>query len=95
MTFRARTMAQIEMDDLSDPERIFIAGTLRLARRAEEWLTAAGVDYSVQVESYGRSLLFGSERMGAVFYVAATQAAHCRQELTAAGLGAGVIDLQE
>jgi hypothetical protein len=86
-------MPQLELEDLSDPEQIFIAGSLRLARRAEEWLNTAGIDYAVTVEPFGRSLLFGTERMGAVFYVGATQAAHCRQELTAAGLGGGVVQL--
>jgi hypothetical protein len=88
-------MARIEPEDLRDPEQIFVAGSLRVARRAEEWLTTAGVDYAVQVEEFGRSILFGTVRMGAVFYVNATQAAHCRQQLTAAGLGAGVIEVEE
>lgn len=88
-------MARIEPEDLRDPEQIFIAGSLRIARRAEEWLTTAGVDYAVQVEEFGRSLLFGSVRMGAAFYVNATQAEHCRQQLTAAGLGAGVVEVEE
>jgi hypothetical protein len=88
-------MARIEPEDLRDPEQIFIAGSLRIARRAEEWLTTAGVDYAVQVEEFGRSLLFGTVRMGAAFYVNATQAEHCRQQLTAAGLGAGVVAVEE
>ena len=86
-------MPRLELEELPDPEQIFIAGSLRLARRAEEWLTTAGIDYVVKVEPFGRSLLFGSERMGAVFYVTATQADHCRQQLTAAGLGDGVVNI--
>ena len=89
------TMARIEEEELPDAEQIFVAGSLRLARRAEEWLTAAGVDYVVQVEPFGRSLLFGTERMGAVFYVASAQAEHCRQQLTDAGLGGGVVKITE
>ncbi len=88
-------MARIEPEGLSDPEQIFIAGSLRLARRAEQWLTTAGVDYAVQVEPLGRSILFGTLRVGAAFYVATAQAAYCRQQLTAAGLGAGVVEVQE
>ena len=84
-------MPRLEPEDLPDSEQIFIAGSLRLARRAEEWLTTAGIDYAVKVEAYGRSFLFGTERMGAVFYVATTQAEYCRQQLTAAGLGGGVL----
>ncbi len=87
-------MAHVEPEQMRDPERIFIARTLRLALRVEEWLTRAGVDYTVQTESLGRSLLFGSERMGAVFYVTSGQALYCRQQLTAAGLGSGVADSQ-
>jgi hypothetical protein len=86
-------MPRLELEELSDPEQVFIAGSLRLARRAEEWLMTAGIDYVVKVEPFGRSLLFGTERMGAVFYVTATQAAHCREQLTAAGLGGGVVQL--
>ena len=85
-------MARIESGDLGDPEPIFIAGSLRAARRAEEWLTTAGVDYSVEVEPIGRSLLFGSVRMGAAFYVTSSQAAYCRQQLTAAGFDRGVAE---
>lgn len=89
------SMARIEEEELPDAEQIFVAGSLRLARRAEEWLTAAGIDYVVKVEPFGRSLLFGTERMGAVFYVAASQADQCRQQLSAAGLGGGVLKIPE
>jgi len=85
-------MARIEPEDLGDPELIFIGRSLRVARSAEEWLTTAGVDYVVQVEPVGRSLLFGTVRMGAAFYVTSTEAAQCRQQLTAAGLNAGVVE---
>jgi hypothetical protein len=33
--------------------------------------------------------------MGAAFYVTSGQAAYCRQELTVAGLGRGVVDEQD
>jgi hypothetical protein len=88
-------MARIEAEDLPDPEQIFIAGSVRVARRVEEWLTTAGVDYVVQVELLGRSLLFNSLRMGAAFYVTSGQAEYCREELTAAGLGRGVVEEQD
>lgn len=88
-------MARTEPDDLPVPERIFIAGSLRVAHRVEEWLTTAGVDYVVQVEPLGRSLLFGNVRMGAAFYVTSGQAAFCRQQLTAAGFGGGVVEAQD
>ena len=85
-------MAHVELEDLEDPERVFIARTLRQARRVETLLTGAGVDYTVQVEPYGRSLLFGTIRHGAAFYVAAAQAAHCRKRLAEAGFGRGVVE---
>jgi hypothetical protein len=84
-------MARVEPENIRDPERIFVASSLRLALRVEEWLTTAGVDYAVEVESIGRSLLFRTERMGAVFYVNAGQASYCREQLTAAGFGRGVV----
>ena len=87
-------MAPVELDQLRDPEQIFIARSLRLSLRVEEWLTTAGVDYTVKVEPVGRSLLFGTNRMGAAFYVNAGQAAYCRQQLTAAGFGRGVVEAE-
>jgi hypothetical protein len=87
-------MARVEPEQVRDPERIFIARTLRLSLQTEEWLTAAGVDYVVEVEPVGRSLLFGTERMGAVFYVNAGQASYCREQLTAAGFGKGVVEAE-
>lgn len=88
-------MARIEPETLDDLERIYIAGSLRVALSVEEWLTTAGVDYAVQVEPYGRSLLFSSLRMGAAFYVTSGQAAYCRERLMAAGLGRGVVESQD
>lgn len=88
-------MARVEAQDIRDPERMFVAGSLRVARHVEEWLTRAGVDYAIEVEPIGRSLLFRTERMGAVFYVNAGQAGYCRKELTAAGFDRGVVDAED
>ena len=88
-------MGRIEPDDLGDPERIFIAASVRVARRVEEWLTTAGVNYVVQVEPFGRSAVFNTVRNGAAFYVTAGQAAYCREQLTATGLGGGVVEEQD
>jgi hypothetical protein len=85
-------VAHVEPEDLQDRERIFIARTLRQARKVEALLTEAGVDYVVQVEPYGRSLIFGTIRHGAAFYVAAAQAALSRERLVAAGFGKGVVE---
>jgi hypothetical protein len=62
-----------------------------MARRVEEWLTMAGVDHAVQVEPFGRSVLFHTIRDGAVSYVTSEQAEYCGQQLTATGLGGGVV----
>ena len=85
-------MAHVEPDDLQDPERIFISRTLRQARKVEALLTEAGIDYVVQVEPYGRSLLFGTIRHGAAFYVAAAHAAQGRELLVGSGFGRGVVE---
>ena len=88
-------MARIERENLPEAERIFIAASLRVARRVEEWLTAAGVDYVVQVEPIGRSVLFHAVRNGAAFYVTSAHAAYWREQLTAAGLSGVVVEEPE
>lgn len=87
----AGLMALIDIEDLNEPEKVFVAASLRVAKRAEDALTQAGIQYAVEVEEIGRTLLFRSVRMGAVFYVAASQAAYCRQYLPAAGFDRGVV----
>lgn len=88
-------MPRIEFEELQDAEPVYLASTLRLARRAEECLTTADVEYAVKVEEIGRSFLFGTVRMGAAFYVTTQNAEYCRQRLTDVGLGRGVVDLTE
>jgi hypothetical protein len=83
-------MARIDREALTNPERVFVAGTLAEARQVEDLLTGSGVDYVVQVEIFGTTL-FGSPRNWAVFCVAAGQATYCRLRLTEAGLGRGVL----
>ena len=85
-------MARVEPEAFADQEltRVFIAGTFAEALRAEELLTGHGVNYVVQVEPFGRTLL-GSLRHGAAFYVACGQAQHCAFQLVAAGLEEGVL----
>jgi hypothetical protein len=69
---------------------VFLAATLREARRAEALLTERGVNYIIKTEQFGHSLL-GSPRVGAVFYVQVSQADYCGSQLVAAGLGRGVL----
>jgi hypothetical protein len=85
-----KSMASVEFERLQDPEHIFVARSLRVSLTVEEWLTTAGIDYVVKVEPVGRSLLFGTSRMGVVFYVNAGQAAYCREQLAAGGFERGV-----
>lgn len=87
-------MARIEPDSLADPERVYIAATLRDALLVEEFLTTAGVDYAVQVEQFTTSLFFGA-RHGAAFYVASSQAAYCRSHLISHGFDRGVVTEQD
>ena len=90
---RLHAVAWIESEILADRNllAVFIAQTLREAQRVEELLSERGVDYAVQVELLGYTLL-GSARYGAMFYVTASQAQYCRSALGAAGLDLGVIE---
>jgi hypothetical protein len=85
-------MARIEPEQLRDPEPIYLASSLRIARRVEALLDAHGVDYVVQVEELGRTTLFGTMRHAAGFYVSAGQAPHCRALLADAGLVDGIVE---
>lgn len=89
-------MAQVEPEALANQEltRVFMAATLAEAKRADEVLTARGVDFVVSVEPLGRTL-FGSPRNYAVVSVASGQAEHCGSLLVAEGLGLGVLTISE
>ena len=84
-------MARIEPDALQDPEQVYLAATLGEARRVEVLLTSRGVTYATQVETLGRSALFGSLRYGAGFYVNAGQAEYSRNALAQGGFSAGIV----
>jgi hypothetical protein len=45
----------------------------------------------MEPEEVGRSLVFGSPRHGAVFYVTAAQASHARHALVEGGFARGVV----
>jgi hypothetical protein len=66
-----------------------------VARRVEEWLKVTGVDYAVQVEPFGRTVLFGTIRNGAAFYVTSSQAKYCREQLAITSLRDGVVEDQQ
>jgi hypothetical protein len=53
-----------------DLSLLYIAKKLKEALALEELLTAAGVDYLVEPDTYKGGLIFATERVGAFFYVA-------------------------
>jgi hypothetical protein len=85
------TMARIDAEELETPEQIYLAASVRIARKVEAMLDAHGIDYVVQVEDLGRSTLFGTRRHAAGFYVTAAQAALCRSLLADAELAHGIV----
>jgi predicted amino acid racemase len=48
---------------------VYIGKKLKDALRLEEVLTAAGIDYAVEVDLYSGGVIFRSQREGAFFYV--------------------------
>ncbi len=52
-----------------EPVLIYIAKRLRNALRLESVLTAAGLDYGVEVDHYRGGIIFSTTRAGAFFYV--------------------------
>ena len=85
-------MARVEDDALQEPAGVYLASSLREAKDVEELLTSRGVNYDVQVQSLGRSTLFGSPRYGAAFFVSSSQAAYCRALLIEVGFTRGIVE---
>ena len=85
-------MARIDAEELESPEQIYLASSVRVARKVEALLDSHGIDYVVQVEDLGRSTLFGSRRHAVGFYVGVGQAEFCRSLLADAGLAQGIVD---
>ncbi len=58
-------------DDFGQQELalLYIAKRLKEATQLEEYLTAAGIDYLVECDTYRGGIIFVSERVGAFFYV--------------------------
>jgi hypothetical protein len=91
-------MARIEIDEFShkDIARIFIAGRIREAERAETLLTENGVPYAVQIEEFFEGgLLSVGVRKGAAFYILSSQRDFCRRLFFENGLKTGWIDEEE
>ena len=61
---------------------LYIARKLKEALALEELLTAAGVDYLVEPDTYTGGMVFRSERVGAFLYVAPEAAEAARRVLS-------------
>jgi hypothetical protein len=64
---------------------LYIAKKLKEALALEEVLTAAGVDYLVEPDTYRGGIIFASERVGAFFYVSPDRIEEARAILVAGG----------
>ena len=62
---------------------IYIAKRLKEALDLEEKLTAEGLDYLVEPDTYKGGIIFASERIGAFFYVRPEEADQARLVLRA------------
>jgi nicotinic acid phosphoribosyltransferase len=68
-----------------DGKLLYIAKKLREAKALENLLTAAGIDYIVEVDQYLGGFLFRTTRAGAFFYVRADSEAPARDLLSQHG----------
>jgi hypothetical protein len=60
---------------------LYIAKKLKEALKLEETLTAAGIEYAVEPDTYRGGIIFASERIGAFFYVAPEKLDEAREVL--------------
>ena len=67
-------------------ELVYIAKRLKDALRLEDALTASGIDYAVQPETYHGGIIFRGERVGAFFYVDPEHAGPSRDTVVRLGL---------
>ncbi len=67
-------------------ELVYIAKRLKDALRLEDALTASGIDYAVQTETYLGGIIFRGERAGAFFYVDPAHAGPSRDAVVRLGL---------
>ena len=74
---------QQEADSFGETELtlIYIAKRLKEALALEEWLTAAGVEYLVEPDTYKGGIIFATERIGAFFYVRPEEVARAHDVL--------------
>ena len=62
---------------------VYVAKRLKEALALEGVLTAAGVEYLVEPDTYRGGIIFASERVGAFFYVAPNDVEAAREVLRA------------
>jgi len=60
---------ETELQTSADLTLIYIAKKLKEALALEEVLTAAGIEYHVEPDTYKGGIIFATERIGAFFYV--------------------------
>jgi hypothetical protein len=72
---------EAEFFDDVELDLTYVAKKLREAIKIEALLTAAGIDYFVEPDSYVGGLLFRRELTGAFFYVLPTDVERTRQTL--------------
>jgi hypothetical protein len=92
----ARPMTRVRMEDFEDGTelfRVYMASSLREARKVEEALETAGFEYVVEVEAFStRGILAGFfARRGAGFYVPKEDLHRCAELLGRAGLVKGLV----
>lgn len=64
---------------------VYIAKRLGDAKKIEDELTTAGLEYYVEVDHYRGGMIFTTLRAGAFFYVLETAAAQAREFLESRG----------
>jgi hypothetical protein len=65
---------------------LYVAKRLKEALRLEDVLTAAGLDYLVETDTYKGGVVFQSERVGAFFYVVPADAGAAREAMVREGI---------
>ena len=71
--------------DEQELDLIYIAKKLREALLLEERLTAAGIDYAVEIDDYRGGFIFQTLRKGAFLYVQSPDLERARQVVLEAG----------
>ncbi len=65
---------------------VYIAKKLREALPLEEALTAAGIDFAIELDTYRGGLIFQSERTGVFFYVLPAETVRTKELIRGLGL---------